>query len=101
MFLLSVCEREQSVLAHAGARRLLWVGDAAKDWDARFAEDVLDDCFAEAGSVVIEMKQVCFLVEAELLETVGISKIPERAELLGPKLFLELVGNGHEGHGEL
>ena len=76
----------------------LRVGDAPKNRDARFAQNVFNDAFAEARSVIVKVKQVRLFVKAELLQAVCIRKLAERAKLVGLEPVLQFVRNGHECH---
>jgi hypothetical protein len=70
----------------------------AQHWDTCFAQDVLDDIFAQPRRVVVKMQMVGFLVEAELLQAIRVRKAAESAELLRLQFILELVRDRHERH---
>ncbi len=78
--------------------RLSGVFDASKDGYSRLTQNVLNDGFPEPRSVVVKHETVCLLVVAELVQTVGIRKFAERAELRWIEPVLEFVGDGHECH---
>lgn len=70
----------------------------ADHWNARLAQHVLDNRFAQAGCVVIKVEIIRFFVEAEALQTVRIREPPKRAVLLSGQRLLQLVRYGHECH---
>jgi hypothetical protein len=78
--------------------RLSGVFNATKDGYSRPTQNVLDDGLAEARSVVVKHETVCLLVVAEFVQTVGIRKFAERAELRWIEPALKFVGDGHECH---
>jgi hypothetical protein len=73
--------------------------DAAKDWNARAAQDIFDYKLFQARRIVIEMQEILVFLEAEALQAVGICELAERAELLGLQCMLQFVGHGHVSHG--
>jgi hypothetical protein len=73
--------------------------DAAKNWDARAAQDIFDYEFFETRGIVIEMQQIFVFLEAEALQAVGICELAEGAELLGLQRMLQFVGHRHVSHG--
>jgi hypothetical protein len=61
-------------------------------------QNVFDDGFLEARSVVVKHKAVGFLVVTEFVQAVGIREFAERAKLGRIQAILELVGNSHQRH---
>jgi len=59
---------------------------------------VLDDSFAEARGVVIEMKTIGGFIVAKFVKAVSIGELAERAELRGVEAALQFVSDGHQCH---
>ena len=78
--------------------RRLGIFDAAKNRDSGLPQDVFDDGFAEARSVVIEHEPVRFFIVTKLVEAVGIGEFAQGSKLLGIEAILKFVGDGHECH---
>jgi hypothetical protein len=72
--------------------------DAAEHRDSRLAQNVFDNGFLEARSVVVKHEAVGFLVVTEFVQAVSIREFAERAKLRWIQAILEFVGNSHQGH---
>jgi hypothetical protein len=72
--------------------------ESAEDRDSSAAENVFDDCFFEAGGVVVEVEEIAVFVEPEFLDAVGVGELPERAVLVSTERALEFVSDGHVSH---
>ena len=70
-----------------------------QDGNSCISQDMLDDGFFQARSVVVEVEMVRLFVEAIFLEAIGIGEAAESAKIVGGERVLKFVGNGHERHG--
>jgi len=68
------------------------------DGDARLAQDVSDLSFLQPGGVIFERQSIEVIVHAEAPQAVGVSELPQGAELLGAKGALQFVGDFDQGH---